>query len=104
MKQKKPKIAYLIAQAQLCGGIAVVCQHANRLARRGFETCIVSTAGAEKIDWFPGQSVPVYPLSRIPAGIDIGVATWWETAHDLYRMNIPRKFYFVQFYETRSAK
>jgi O-antigen biosynthesis protein len=101
MKQKRPRIAYLIAQAQLCGGVAVVCQHANRLARRGFESCIVSTAGAEKIDWFPGQSVPVYPLSSMPSGMDIGVATWWETAHDLYRLSIPRKFYFVQSDETR---
>jgi len=101
MKKSKPKIAYLIAEAQLCGGIAVVCQHVNRLARRGFDTCIVSTAGAERIDWFSGQLVPVYPLSLIPSGIDIGVATWWETTHELYRMNIPRKFYFVQSDETR---
>jgi len=101
MKQKRPTIAYLIAEAQLCGGVAVVCQHANRLARRGFDTCIVSTAGEEKIDWFPNQAVPVYPLTRIPSGIDIGVATWWETTHELYRMDIPRKFYFVQSDETR---
>lgn len=101
MGKKRPRIAYIIADAQLCGGVAVVCQHVNRLARRGFDTCIVSTAGADRIDWFPGQTVPVYPLARIPSGIDIGVATWWETTHDLYRLDIPRKFYFVQSDETR---
>ncbi|MEJ2745277.1 MAG: glycosyltransferase family 4 protein [bacterium] len=101
MGQKRPRIAYIIADAQLCGGVAVVCQHANRLACRGFDTCIVSTAGADRIDWFPGQSVPVYPLARIPSGIDVGVATWWETTHDLYRLDIPRKFYFIQSDETR---
>ncbi|MCX6357452.1 MAG: glycosyltransferase [Candidatus Aureabacteria bacterium] len=96
-----PRIAYLIADAPICGGVAVVCQHANRLARRGFDTCILSTAGEERIDWFPGQRVPVYPLSRIPDDIDIGIATWWGTTHHLYTMNIPRKFYFVQSDETR---
>jgi glycosyltransferase involved in cell wall biosynthesis len=101
MKNKKPKVAYIIADAVICGGVGVVCQHANRLARRGFETCIVSTTGDEKINWFPDQRVPVYPLSRIPGDIDIGVATWWETTHDLYGLEIPRKFYFVQSDETR---
>jgi len=101
MSTPKPRIAYLIADAQICGGVAVVCQHANRLSRRGFDVCIVSTAGAERIDWFPGLRVPVHPLSRIPRGLDIGVATWWETAHDLHRMDIPRKCYFVQSDETR---
>lgn len=101
MNRKKPSIAYLIAEAQICGGVAVVCQHANRLARRGFGVCIVSTAGDEKIDWFPGLAVPVYPISRIPGEIDIGVATWWETTHALYMLPIPRKFYFVQSDETR---
>lgn len=101
MGQKRPRIAYIIADAQLCGGVAVVCQHANRLACRGFNTCIVSTAGADRIDWFPGQSVPVYPLARIPSGIDVGVATWWETTHALYHLDIPRKFYFIQSDETR---
>lgn len=97
----KPKIAYIIEEGSICGGVAVVCQHANRLAKRGFETCIVSTAGARSIDWFPGQAVPVYPLEEIPGDIDIGVATWWETTHYLYRLPIPRKCYFVQSDETR---
>ncbi|MCX6355541.1 MAG: glycosyltransferase family 4 protein [Candidatus Aureabacteria bacterium] len=101
MKNKKPKIAYIIPAPILCGGVAVVCQHANRLARRGFETCIVSVSSEGSLDWFPGQRVPMYPLSSIPADIDIGVATWWETAHDLYRLGISRKFYFVQSDETR---
>ncbi|MEI6634043.1 MAG: glycosyltransferase family 4 protein [Chlamydiota bacterium] len=101
MRALKPKIGYFIAEAGICGGVAVVCQHANRLARRGFDVCIVSTAGAERIVWFPGLGVPVYPLSRVPRGLDIGVATWWETAHDLHRLDIPRKCYFVQSDETR---
>jgi len=96
-----PRIAYLIADPQLCGGVAVVCQHANRLARRGFDVCIVSTAGADRIDWFPDLRVPVVPLSRLPRGIDAGVATWWETAWELRRLEIPRKCYFVQSDETR---
>ncbi len=101
MTTKKPKIAYLIADATICGGIGVVCQHANRLARRGLEACIVSTVGDEEINWFPNQQVPVYPLSRIPSDLDIVVATWWETTHALYKLDIPRKFYFVQSDESR---
>jgi glycosyltransferase involved in cell wall biosynthesis len=101
MGDRRPSIAYLIADAQICGGVAVVCQHACRLARRGFDACIVSTAGDDRIEWFPGLSVPVYPLSRAPRGLDIGVATWWETAHAVRRMDLPRRFYFVQSDETR---
>lgn len=101
MKNSMPKIAYIIADAPICGGVAVVCQHVNRLALRGFETCIVSVAGEDRIDWFPDQRAPVYPIARMPAGIDIGVATWWGTTHHLYRMNVPRKFYLVQSDETR---
>lgn len=101
MNGKKPRVAYLIASPQISGGVAVVCQHANRLARRGLDACIVSTAGADRIDWFPGLCVPVVPLSRVPRDIDIGVATWWETAWALSRMEIPRKCYFVQSDETR---
>jgi glycosyltransferase involved in cell wall biosynthesis len=97
----KPKIAYLIPAQILCGGVAVVCQHVNRLARRGFGACIVAVSPGGNLEWFPGQRVPVCTLSQVPRDCDIAVATWWETAHDLYRMKVPRKFYFVQSDETR---
>ena len=101
MNNTKPKIAYIIPAPILCGGIAVVCQHVNRLKRRGFDVCLISISPDGSLDWFPDSSIVLYPITRVPSDIDIGVATWWETAHDLYRLDIPRKFYFVQSDETR---
>ncbi|MDD5555885.1 MAG: glycosyltransferase family 4 protein [bacterium] len=101
MDRPAPAVAYVIADPQLCGGVAVVCQHANRLARRGFDARIISAAPGGSLDWFPGLAVPFHRLGEEPGGIGIAVATWWETAHVVSRMDVPRKFYFVQSDESR---
>lgn len=95
------KIAYLLPNCSVSGGIAVVCQHANRLQHRGHELLLVSETGEGAIDWFPDQHVPVVGLDQFPLDLDILVATSWSTAFRVAVLPARHKFYFVQSDETR---
>lgn len=95
------KIAYLIPGCGVSGGIAVVCQHVNRLLNRGHEVMLVSETDERTIDWFPNQRVPIVGLQNFPADLDILVATAWSTAFRVAVLPAKHKFYFVQSDETR---
>lgn len=96
------KIAYLIPGCGVSGGIAVVCQHVNRLLNRGHQVLMVSEKNNEQtIDWFPNQSVPIIGLQNYPTDVDILVATAWSTAFRVAVLPAKHKFYFVQSDETR---
>jgi len=95
------RIAYLIPGCGITGGVAVVCQHANRLQSRGHDVYIISETQEKKIDWFPSQSVPVLTLEEYPNNIDILVATGWSTSFTIVELPASKKFYFVQSDETR---
>lgn len=95
------KIAYLIPGCGVSGGIAVVCQHVNRLLSRGHEVLLVSETDERTIDWFPNQRVPIVGLQNFPADLDILVATAWSTAFRVAVLPAKHKFYFVQSDETR---
>lgn len=95
------KIAYLIPCCGVSGGIAVVCQHVNRLLSRGHEVLLVSETDERTIDWFPNQRVPIVGLQNFPADLDILVATAWSTVFRVAVLPAKHKFYFVQSDETR---
>ncbi len=95
------KIAYLIPGCGVSGGIAVVCQHVNRLLSRGHEVLLVSETNDILINWFPYQLVPIIPLAEYPNDIDILVATAWSTSFRVALLKAKHKFYFVQSDETR---
>jgi len=95
------KIAYLIPGCGVSGGIAVVCQHVNRLLSRGHEVLLVSETDEQAIDWFPNQRVPIVSLQNFPADLDVLVATAWSTAFRVAVLPAKHKFYFVQSDETR---
>lgn len=98
----KPKIAYLIPGTGISGGLAVICQHANRLMARGFDVILIDTLDTKtRIDWFPEQKVPVIPWSDAPQNLGIAIATGWQTVDFLLRTPADRKIYFVQSDETR---
>lgn len=97
----KPKIAYVIPGCGISGGIAVICQHANRLQKRGYDVLLISENNDTSIPWFPNQNVEIIPLKNAPDNIDILVATGWSTAYIIQNINAKRKFYFVQSDETR---
>ena len=95
------KICYLIPGCGVSGGIAVICQHANRLKSRGHEVYLVVDGAAEEMSWFPGQSVPVVSMAEYPSDVDILIATAWSTAFRVPLLPARRHFYFVQSDETR---
>jgi glycosyltransferase involved in cell wall biosynthesis len=98
----KPKIGYVIPGTAISGGVAVVCEHVNRLIRRGYDVSIVSEDNLDRIAWFPNQLAPVIPLGQIlEENYDILVATGWTTAYTVQRLEADRKFYFVQSDESR---
>jgi glycosyltransferase involved in cell wall biosynthesis len=95
------KIAYLIPDCGVSGGVAVVCQHANRLLARGHQVALISQANCDHIDWFPNQLVPVLPMTKYPEDLDILIATGWSTSFEVVDLPAKHKFYFVQSDETR---
>lgn len=95
------KIAYMIPGCGVSGGIAVVCQHVNRLLDRGHEVILVTETEKRPINWFPRQSVPIITVTDYPKNIDILVATSWTTPFKVAVLPARHKFYFVQSDETR---
>lgn len=94
-------IGYLIPGCSISGGLAVICQHANRLMRRGHTVVLLSITDAASMDWFPGQQAPVARAIDWTDHLDVVVATEWGTAFWLSRMSASVKCYFVQSDETR---
>lgn len=94
------RIVYVIPGAGTSGGVAVICQHTNRLLRRGHDVYI-ALENKGSIDWFPNQQVPIVSLDEYPDDVDILVATGWQTSYGLVDLPAKKKFYFVQSDETR---
>jgi glycosyltransferase involved in cell wall biosynthesis len=101
VQAKKMKIAYLIPSCGISGGVAVICQHANRLLARGNHVVLLAETIDNGLDWFPNQKVPVLSLKQYPKDIDILVATGWSTSFLVANLPAKHKFYFVQSDETR---
>jgi len=94
-------IAYLIPSCGITGGVAVACQHTNRLLERGHEVSFICETLETNLDWFPGQKVEVLPMDKYPDNVDILVATGWSTSFTAVELPAKQKFYFVQSDETR---
>lgn len=97
-------ICYIIPTTNITGGVAVVCEHLNRLKKYGHKTLIASYDNKTDLSWFPNQSVKVIPLKnnqRIIEKYHTVVATGWVTSYELLLLNVKRKIYFVQSNETR---
>jgi glycosyltransferase involved in cell wall biosynthesis len=97
----KLKIAYIIPNCSISGGLAVICQHANRLLKRGHSVYLLTINEPESIDWFPNQEVPIYNFNSLDLDVDILVATSWVTAYWLSHKKTGIKCYFVQSDESR---
>ena len=96
------RIGYLIPGCGVSGGIHVICQHANRLKRRGHDVLLISMGKKDEvIDWFPHQNVPIIWLDDCPGDLDILVATSWRTSFWVAALPARNKCYFVQSDETR---
>jgi len=102
------KVAFLVNDLQLSGGVGVVVEHARRLRERhGFETALVLVREEEAPSWRYESLVDVEVLSRDDAAqrsFDVAVATWWETVFSLFDVPAERYAYFVQSLEDRFYK
>lgn len=101
----KPKIGYVIPGTAISGGVAVVCEHANRLIQRGYDVSIITEDNRNNLPWFPNQRAAVFPLRKVmDETYDIIVATAWTTAYTAQQLKANRKVYFVQSDESRFYK
>ncbi len=95
------KIAYIVPGTGVSGGMAVICQHANRLVKKGHKVDLLSIGDAAPITWFPDNKVSVYSIDDWQEEVDILVATSWATPFYLDKIDSLVKCYFVQSDETR---
>jgi O-antigen biosynthesis protein len=100
------KVAFLVNDLQLSGGVGVVLQHARQLSMsEGWDVTLVLVREQEDPNWHGYEHLPhLHVLPREAAlseHYDIAVATWWETTFTLFELTAERYVYFVQSLEDR---
>ena len=99
------KVAFLVNDLQLSGGIGVVVAHARQLAAQpGVDVTLVLVREQEVPHWgyesLEHLHVTTLAESRLQR-FDVAVATWWETTLSLFLVPAERYAYFVQSLEDR---
>lgn len=98
------RIAFLLPEVRLAGGIGVVLEHARQLRQRhGHDVTLVITQD-RGIHWrHPALAqLEIADIDDLPAEpFDIAIATWWQTCWRLYDVPAARHAYFVQSMEER---
>jgi glycosyltransferase involved in cell wall biosynthesis len=100
------KVAFLVNDLQLSGGVSVIMHHASRLSELdGWEVTLVLVREAEGASWHGHTHSPRVRLrsreQALTERYDVAVATWWETTFTLFEMRAERYVYFVQSLEDR---
>lgn len=99
------RVAFLLQDLELSGGVGVVVEHATQLRRRhGIDAQLVLTKEQPRGPWaYRGlDEVPVLALEQAEREPwDIALATWWETALALFRLDARRHAFYVQSIEER---
>ena len=99
------RVAFVVNDLQLSGGVGVVVEHARQLSQRhGFSIELVLAREQAEPDWaFRGLAdVPVHGMDAARAGdYDVAVATWWETVGPALELPARAHAYFVQSLEDR---
>jgi O-antigen biosynthesis protein len=100
------KVAFLVNDLQLSGGIGVVVRHARGLAaNHGFDVSLVLVRDWDLPHWPGYDDLPhLHVISLEEAReqrFDVAVATWWETTFSLFTVPAKRYAYFVQSLEDR---
>jgi O-antigen biosynthesis protein len=100
------KVAFLVNDLQLSGGIGVVVRHARGLAAdHGFDVSLVLVRDWDLPHWSGYDDLPhLHVISLEEARdrrFDVAVATWWETTFSLFTVPAKRYAYFVQSLEDR---
>lgn len=99
------KVAFVVNDLQLSGGVGVVVEHAHQLTRRhGFEVVLVLAREQDVPDW-RHRGLTDVAVMGLPAArgerFDVAVATWWETTYALFELEAARYAFFVQSLEDR---
>jgi glycosyltransferase involved in cell wall biosynthesis len=100
------KVAFLVNDLQLSGGVGVIVQHARQLSMiEGWDVTLVLVREEEGPSWHGYEHLPhLHVRSREQAlseHYDVAVATWWETTFTLFELSAERYAYFVQSLEDR---
>lgn len=99
------KVAFLVNDLQLSGGVGVIAQHARRLGELGWEPTLVLVRDQDEPSWHGYERLNHLRVrSRVQAldeHYDVAVATWWETTFSLFELSAERYAYFVQSLEDR---
>jgi glycosyltransferase involved in cell wall biosynthesis len=102
--RRKLNVCFLLQHFGLSGGVGVVVEHAHRLGtEHGINVALVRTSGSEEA--WPYDRLEGLELLDLDAArkrsFDVAVATWWETAYELFSLDAARYAYFVQSMEDR---
>jgi glycosyltransferase involved in cell wall biosynthesis len=100
------RVAFLVNDLQLSGGIGVVVRHARGLvAKHGLDVSLVLVRDWDLPHWSGYDDLPhLHVISLEEAReqqFDVAVATWWETTFSLFTVPARRYAYFVQSLEDR---
>jgi glycosyltransferase involved in cell wall biosynthesis len=98
------RIAFLVNDLQLSGGVGVVIHHAQQLTRHGHDVSLVLVREQDLPHWGYDALEGLHVLSLVEAQgqrFDVAVATWWETTYSLFTVPAERYAYFVQSLEDR---
>jgi len=100
------RVAFLVNDLQLSGGVGVVVQHARHLSEiDGWDVTLVLVREQEHESWHGYEHLPnLHVRTRGEAmaeRYDVAVATWWETTFTLFDIEADRHAYFVQSLEDR---
>ena len=100
------KVAFLVNDLALSGGVGIVTRHAHRLsAIDGWDVTLVLVREQQEHSWHGYEHLPHLHVRSRPEALgehyDIVVATWWETAFTLFELSADRYAYFVQSLEDR---
>ncbi|HYI09125.1 MAG TPA: glycosyltransferase family 4 protein [Thermoanaerobaculia bacterium] len=94
------KIAYLLADTELAGGIRVAVAHGDALTDRGHEVLLVTRGGP--LTWRTSRAkwlhVPTFD-DFDPTGFDFVVGTFWLTIEQTLRIAGEKAVHFCQGYE-----
>jgi O-antigen biosynthesis protein len=77
------RVCFLLHELGHAGGMGVVAGHVERLRARGWDAEVVLPGAVDDREW------------------DFALATWWETAEALWRVNARRRGVFLQSLEER---
>src|SRR5262249_21428500 len=99
------RVAFLLNDLQLSGGVGVVVEHARQLTEvHGFDVTLVLAREQEEPPW-RYRGLTDIPVETLPAArhehFDIAISTWWETAFSLFELKADRYASFVQSLEDR---